>query len=159
MCLLKSGLGQYRHRESFVLWSTSHLTHLCSLSTWPDCWLSQCYLWWSPFSSSMTQQLHVWWVHWECSMNINLPMPLHSLLSCIQMIVGEWIKICSLIPRPSYTGMRMRQESCDHYFLSRNYFVLLSFHNETDSDEVVVLSVSGGTCNNPSLCTLQEFQQ
>ena len=92
-------------------------------------------------------------------MDFNLPMPLHSLLSCIRMEVGEWIKICSLIPRPSYIGMRMRRESCDCYCLSRNYFVQLSFHNETDSDEVLVLSVSGGSCNNPSRCTLQEFQR
>ena len=91
-------------------------------------------------------------------MDSSLPMPLHSLLSCIQMIVGEWSKNCSLIPRPSYIGVRMRQESCDHYSLPRNYFVQLSFHNETDSDQVLVLSVSSDICNNPSLCTLQEFQ-
>ena len=92
-------------------------------------------------------------------MDFNLPMPLHSLLSCIRMIVGEWSKICSLIPRLSYIGMRMRQESCDCYCLSRDYYVRLAFHNETDSDEVLVLSVSGDSCNNPSLCTLQEFQR
>ena len=90
-------------------------------------------------------------------MDFNLPMLLHSLLSCIRMAVGEWSKICSLIPRPGYIGMRMRQESCDCYCLSRNHYVKLSFYNETNSDEVLVLSVSGDMCNNPSLCTLQEF--
>ena len=42
-------------------------------------------------------------------------------------------------------------------FPLRHYFVRLLFRNVTDSDEVQLLKIN--SCNNPSLCSLEEFQQ